>query len=82
MSDIPWTGDEAFRRELAATSRARLKLRISAGALIAIVSASHVLQGLLNDTIASEGPALFGLAFGLYVVAHYSLLLAAKRNFV
>ena len=80
MSGIPWTGDEAFRRELATTSKARLKLRVSAGALIAIASASHVLQGLLDDTIASNGLALFGLALGLYVVAHHSLLLAAKRN--
>ena len=80
MSDIPWTGDEAFRRELATTTKARLKLRISAGALIAIASASHALQDLLDDKITSNGLALFGLGFGLYVAAHYSLLLAAKRN--
>jgi hypothetical protein len=80
MNGISWTGDEAFRRELGSTSKSRLKLRISAGALIAIVSASYVLQGLLDDTAASNGLALFGLAFGLYVAAHYSLLLVAKRN--
>jgi len=80
MNGIPWTGDEAFRRELATTSKARLKLRISAGALIAIVSAGHVLEGLLDDKLASKGLALFGLGLGLYVAAHYSLLLAAKRN--
>jgi hypothetical protein len=80
MNGIPWTGDDAFRRELATTSKARLKLRISAGALIAIVSAGHVLEGLLDDTLPSKGLALFGLGLGLYVAAHYSLLLAAKRN--
>lgn len=80
MTSMPWTGDEAFKRELATTSKARLKLRVSAGLLIAIVSASHVLGGALNGTLASKSLPLFGLAFGLYVAAHYSLLLFAKRD--
>ena len=79
IQDLPWIQDEAFRRELATQSKARLKLKISAGALIAIVSASHVLEGLMHSTMASKGLSLFGLALGLYVAAHYSLLLMAKR---
>jgi hypothetical protein len=79
MTDLPWTGDEAFKRELAAFSKTRLKLQISAGALIAIVSGSHVLEGLLDSTMASRGLSLFGLALGLYIAAHYSLMLMAKR---
>ena len=80
MTSIPWTGDEAFKRELATISKARLKLRVSAGAVIAIVSASHVLQGILNSTLSAKSLPLFGLAFGLCVAAHYSLLLRAKRD--
>jgi hypothetical protein len=80
MTSVPWTGDEAFRRELATTSKARLKLRVSAGFLIAIVSAGHVLDGILNHTLASKGLPLFGLCCGLYVAAHHSLLLLVKRD--
>jgi hypothetical protein len=80
MTTLPWVGDEAFRRELAALSKTRLKLQISAGALIAIVSGSHVLVGLLDSTITSQGLSLFGLAAGIYIAAHYSLVLMAKRS--
>lgn len=80
MDGMPWTGDEAFKRELATTSKAHLKLRVSAGALIAIASASHVIEGLLSGTLASKGLPLFGLVFGLYIAAHHSLLLFAKRD--
>lgn len=80
MTGMPWTGDEAFKRELATISKARLKLQVSAGALIAIVSASHVLEGVLNSTLSAKGLPMFGLTLGLYVVAHYSLLLLAKRD--
>jgi hypothetical protein len=80
MTGMPWTGDEAFRRELATTSKARLKLRISAGALIAIVSASHLVDGALHQTLATKNLPLFGLALGLYVVVHFSLLLWTKRE--
>lgn len=79
MSQRPWGGDEAFRRELAALTKTRLKLRVSAGALIAIAAGSHVLEGLVYGTLPSKGVALFALLFGLYVAAHYSMLLVAKR---
>jgi hypothetical protein len=38
-----------------------------------------VLEGLLDSTMASKGLSLFGLALGLYIAAHYSLMLMAKR---
>jgi hypothetical protein len=79
MTELPWMRDEALRRELAAQSTTRLKLKIGAGALIAIVSASHVIEGAMHGTISAKGLSLFGLALGLYVAAHYSLLLIAKR---
>ena len=69
----------AFRRSLATRSKTRLKLQISAGALLAIVSGSHVLTGVMEGDLASKGLSMFGLAIGLYVVAHYSVLLLAKR---
>ncbi len=69
----------AFRRKLASRSKGRLKLQISAGALLAIVSAGHVVSGLLDGDVASKGLSIFGLVAGLYVAAHYSVLLVAKR---
>ena len=80
MTDLPWSGDEAFRRELAGLSKSRLKLPISGGALLAIVSASHVLDALMNSTLASKELWLFGMMLGLYAAAHYSMLLFAKRS--
>jgi hypothetical protein len=73
------SGDSgAFQRQVAALSETRLKLQISAGALIAIVSASHVLSGLVDGDPGSNGVALFGLVAGLYIAAHYSVLLKAR----
>jgi len=69
----------AFRRSLATRSKTRLKLQISAGALLAIISGSHVLTGVMEGDLASKGLSMFGLAMGLYVAAHYSVLLTAKR---
>ena len=69
----------ALHRQLAALSKTRLKLQVSAGVLIAIVSGSHVLSGLLDGDIASKGISLFGLAAGLYIAGHYSVLLKMKR---
>lgn len=80
MTGAPSTGDEAFRRKLAALTKPQLKLRVSAGALIAIVSASHAVAGAIGEQEAGSGWPLLGLAFGLYVAAHYSLLLWAKRG--
>lgn len=81
MTSMPWTGDEAFRRELATTSKARLKLRATAGALIAIASVSPILDGVIHQhALASKALPLFGLAFGLYVAAHHALLLWTKRE--
>ena len=80
MSDLPWTGDEAFRRELAGLSKSRLKLLISGGALLAIVSGSHVLDALMTNTMASKELWVFAMMLGLYVAAHYSMLLFAKRS--
>ena len=68
----------ALHRQVAALSKTHLKIKISAGVVIAIVSASHVLSGLLDGDIASKGVSLFGLAVGLYIAAHYSVLLKAK----
>ena len=73
------TAADVFNAELAALSKNRIKLQISAGALIAIVSASHAIEGIVDGTLASKGVALFGLALGLYLVTHYSELLMAKR---
>ena len=73
------SGDSvAFQRQVAALSKSRLKLQISAGVLIAIVSASHVLSGIMDGDLASKGLSLFGLVIGLYIAAHYSVLLNAK----
>ena len=73
------SGDSvAFQRQVAALSKTRLKLQVSAGVLIAIVSASHVLSGIMDGDSASKGLSLFGLAVGLYIAAHYSVLLKAK----
>ena len=68
----------ALHRQVAALSKTHLKIKISAGVVIAIVSASHVLSGLVDGDIASKGVSLFGLAVGLYIAAHYSVLLKAK----
>ncbi len=68
----------ALHRQVAALSKTHLKIKISAGVVIAIVSASHVLSGLLDGDIASKGLSLFGLMVGLYIAAHYSVLLKAK----
>ncbi len=79
MSELTLEEGLAFRRKLATRSKFRLKLQISAGALLAIVSASHVLSGLVDGDMASKGLSTFGLVIGLYVAAHYSVLLIAKR---
>ena len=79
MNELTLAEGLAFRQSLSTRSKLRLKLQISAGALLAIVSASHVLSGLLDGDIASKGLSMFGLAIGLYVAAHYSVLLVAKR---
>ena len=68
----------ALHRQVATLSKSRLKLQISAGFLITIVSASHVLSGLIDGDVASKGVSLFGLAIGLYITAHYSVLLKLK----
>ena len=68
----------ALRRQLATLSKTRLKLQISAGVLIAIVSGSHVLSGLIDGDITSKGVSLFGLAVGLWIAGHYSVLLKLK----
>ena len=68
----------ALHRQVATLSKGRLKLQISAGFLITIVSASHVLSGLIDGDVASKGVSLFGLAIGLYITAHYSVLLKLK----
>ena len=68
----------ALQKQVAALSKSGLKLRISGGVLIAIVSASHVLSGIMEGDIASKGLSLFGLAVGLYVAAHYSVLLKLR----
>ncbi len=68
----------AFHRQVASLSKTKLKFKISGGALIAIVSASHVLCGIVDGDLGSNGLSLFGLAIGLYAVAHYSVLLKAK----
>jgi hypothetical protein len=73
------SGDSiAYQRQVAALSKGRLKLQVSAGALIAIVSASHVLSGIMDGDLGSRGLSLFGLVAGLYIAAHYSVLLKAK----
>ena len=68
----------ALRRQMATLCKNRLKLQVSAGMLLAIVSGSHVLSGLIDGDLASKGLSLFGLAAGLYIAAHYSVLLKAK----
>jgi hypothetical protein len=73
------SGDSvAFQRQVAALSKTGLKLRVSAGALIAIVSASHVVTGILDGDLGAKGLSLFGLVIGLYIAAHYSALLKAR----
>jgi hypothetical protein len=79
MNELSLEEGLAFRRQLTTRSKSRLKLQISAGALLAIVSASHVLSGVMEGDLASKGLSMFGLAIGLYVAAHYSVLLIAKR---
>jgi len=68
-----------FERRLATRSKSRLKLQISAGALLAIVSGSHVISGMVDGDLASKGLSMFGVAIGLYAAAHFSVLLMAKR---
>ena len=79
MNELSLEEGLAFRRQLATRSKTRLKLQVSAGALLAIVSASHVLSGVVDGDLAPNGLSMFGLAIGLYVAAHYSVLLMAKR---
>jgi len=79
MSELSLKEGLAFRRELATRSKSRLKLQISAGALLAIVSGGHVLSGVIDGDLASGSLSMFGLAIGLYIAAHYSVLLIAKR---
>jgi hypothetical protein len=79
MNELTLAEGLAFRRKLATRSKLRLKLQISAGALLAIVAGSHVLSGILDGDLSSKGLSMFGLAVGLYIAAHYSVLLVAKR---
>jgi hypothetical protein len=79
MNELTLAEGLAFRQSLSTRSKLRLKLQISAGALLAIVAGSHVLSGVLDGDLASKGLSMFGLAVGLYVAAHYSVLLVAKR---
>lgn len=79
MSELTLKEGLAFQRELAARSKTRLKLQISAGALLAIISGSHVLSGVVDGDVALNSLWMFGLVIGLYVAAHYSVLLIAKR---
>lgn len=79
MNELTLEEGLAFRRKLSTRSKLRLKLQISAGALLAIASASHVLSGVLDGDVASKSLSMFGLAIGLYIAAHYSVLLIAKR---
>src|SRR5215211_5926735 len=79
MNELSLEEGLAFRRQLATRSKTRLKLQISAGAILAIVSASHVLSSVMEGDLASKSLSMFGLAIGLYVAAHYSVLLMAKR---
>jgi len=80
MNELSLEEGLAFQRELATRSKTRLKLQISVGALLAIVCGSHVLAGVLDGDLTSKGLSMFGLAIGLYVAAHYSALLLAKRS--
>jgi len=79
MNELTLAEGLAFRRSLSTRSKLRLKLQISAGALLAIVSASHVVSGVLDGDVASKSLSMFGLAVGFYIAAHYSVLLIAKR---
>ena len=79
MNELTLEEGLAFWRKLATRSKDRLKLQISAGALLAIVAGSHLLSGVLDNDLASKGLSMFGLAIGLYVAAHYTVLLLAKR---
>lgn len=79
MNELTLEEGLAFRRSLATRSKGRLKLQISAGALLSIVSGSHVLTGAMEGDLASKGLSMFCLAIGLYIAAHYSALLMAKR---
>jgi membrane associated rhomboid family serine protease len=79
MSELTLEEGLAFRQKLARRSKLRLKLQISAGALLAIVSAGHVISGVLDGDVAAKSLSVFGLMVGLYVAAHYSVLLIAKR---
>jgi hypothetical protein len=78
-STQPITASDVLNAEITTLSKSRLKLLISAGALMAIVSGSHVIDGVLNGTLASKGVWLFILALSLYQATHYSVLLSAKR---
>jgi hypothetical protein len=80
MGEVSLEEGLAFQRELATRSKTRLKLQISAGALLAIVSGSHVLSGVVDGDLGSKGLSMFGLVIGPYVAAHYSALLLAKRS--
>ena len=79
MNELSLEEGLAFQRQLATRSKVRLKLQISAGALLAIVSGSHVLSDVMDGDLTSKGLSLFGLVVGLYAAAHYSVLLMAKR---
>jgi hypothetical protein len=79
MNELTLAEGLAFRQKLSTCSKLRLKLQISAGALLAIISASQVLSGVLDGDVASKGLSTFGFVIGLYVAAHYSVLLVAKR---
>ena len=82
MSERSPVENPSYKRastELAAMSKSRLKLHVSVGALIAILSGSHVIDGILSGTLSSKGVWMFGLALGVYFIAHHTMLLLAKR---
>jgi hypothetical protein len=78
MSGFISNDGAALHRHVATLSKSRLKLQISAGALIAIAAASHVVSGLIDGDLASRGLSLFGLTAGLYIAGHYSVLLKLR----
>ena len=64
MSELTLEEGLAFRQKLARRSKLRLKLQISAGALLAIVSAGHVISGVLDGDVAAKSLSVFGLMVG------------------
>ena len=73
------TAANVFSAEVAAISLGRLKLQLATGVLLAIVSASNLIEGLIFGTLSSKGPWLFCLPLAIYFVSHSCMLLLAKR---